>query len=127
MKKLTSALCVVLASVSMANAAQYLQASSTITQCPGTEPEVVKIDVTDGANGITLENDKITANEAGTYLVVAAPQVGREDAGPLGCFDLWLRLNGSDVSNSNVQLCQDAGSHGQGRHYLAGNTPTSGG
>ena len=33
MKKLTSTLCVVLASVSMANAAQYLQASSTITQC----------------------------------------------------------------------------------------------
>ena len=25
--------------------AHYLQASSTITQCPGTEPEVVKIDV----------------------------------------------------------------------------------
>ena len=110
MKKLTSALCVVLASVSMANAAQYLQASSTITQCPGTEPELVKIDVTDGADGITLENNKITVNEAGTYLVVAAPQVGREDAGPLGCFDLWLRVNGSDVSNSNVQLCQDAGS-----------------
>ena len=22
----------------------------------------------------------------------------------------WLRVNGSDVSNSNVQLCQDAGS-----------------
>ena len=42
--------------------------------------------------------------------MVAAPQVGREDAGPLGCFDLWLRVNGSDVSNSNVQLCQDAGS-----------------
>ena len=57
-------------------AAHYLQASSTITQCPGTEPEVVKIDVTDGANGITLENDKITANEAGTYLVVAAPPSG---------------------------------------------------
>ena len=104
MKKLTSALCVILASVSMANAAQYLQASSTITQCPGTEPELVKIDVTDGADGITLEDNKITVNEAGTYLVVAAPQVGREDAGPLGCFDLWLRVNGRDVSNSNVQL-----------------------
>ena len=90
--------------------AHYLQASSTITQCPGTEPELVKIDVTDGADGITLENNKITVNEAGTYLVVAAPQVGREDAGPLGCFDLWLRVNGSDVANSNVQLCQDADS-----------------
>ena len=41
---------------------------------------------------------------------MAAPQVGREDAGPYGCFDLWLRVNGADVANSNVQLCQDEGS-----------------
>ena len=31
-------------------------------------------------------------------------------AGPYGCFDLWLRVNGTDVANSNVQLCQDEGS-----------------
>ncbi len=37
-------------------------------------------------------------------------QVGREGGGPLGCFDLWLRVNGKDVANSNVQLCQDADS-----------------
>ena len=36
--------------------------------------------------------------------------VGREGAGPYGCFDLWLRVNGADVANSNVQLCQDEGS-----------------
>ena len=29
---------------------------------------------------------------------------------PNGCFDLWLRVNGTDVANSNVQLCQDEGS-----------------
>ena len=90
--------------------AQYLQASSTITQCPSMTPEVVRIDVTDAANGITLTDNKITVSEAGPYLIVAAPQVGREGAGPLGCFDLWLRVNGSDVANSNVQLCQDSGS-----------------
>ena len=28
----------------------------------------------------------------------------------MGCFDLWLRVNGVDVANSNVQLCQDEGS-----------------
>ena len=110
MRKFISALFVLLASVSMAHADQYLQASSTITQCPGTAPEVVRIDVTDAANGIAMADNKITVSEAGTYLIVAAPQVGREGAGPLGCFDLWLRVNGSDVANSNVQLCQDAGS-----------------
>ena len=110
MRKFISALFVLLASVSIAHADQYLQASSTITQCPGTAPEVVRIDVTDAANGIAMADNKITVSEAGTYLIVAAPQVGREGAGPLGCFDLWLRVNGSDVANSNVQLCQDAGS-----------------
>jgi hypothetical protein len=63
-----------------------------------------------GQSGIALKDNKVTVSEAGPYLIVAAPQVGRADAGPLGCFDLWLRVNGSDVANSNVQLCQDAGS-----------------
>ena len=110
MKKLISTLFVLLASVSVAKADQYLQASSTITQCPGTAPEVVKMDLTDAASGIAMADNKVTVSEAGPYLIVAAPQVGREGAGPLGCFDLWLRVNGSDVANSNVQLCQDDGS-----------------
>ena len=110
MKKIISTLFVLLASVSVANAAEYLQASSTITQCPGAKPEVVKIDVTDAASGVAIKNNKITVSKAGPYLIVAAPQVGREGAGALGCFDLWLRVNGKDVGNSNVQLCQDAGS-----------------
>ena len=92
------------------SAAHYLQASSSITQCPGTAPEVVAMDITDAANAITMTANQITISEAGAYLVVAAPQVGREGAGPLGCFDLWLRVNGTDVGNSNVQLCQDEGS-----------------
>ena len=110
MKKILSTLFVFLASVSMANASQYLQASSTITQCPGKVPEVVKMDIMDAADGLAIKNNKITVSEAGAYLIVAAPQVGREGGGPGGCFDLWLRVNGKDVANSNVQLCQDADS-----------------
>ena len=68
------------------------------------------MDITDAANGLAMMENKITAVEAGAYLIVAAPQVGREGGGPMGCFDLWLRVNGADVSNSNVQLCQDEGS-----------------
>ncbi|MDD9991911.1 MAG: hypothetical protein OXP75_08915, partial [Rhodospirillales bacterium] len=67
-------------------------------------------DIIDAANGVDMANNQITVNEAGPYLIVAAPQVGREGGGPYGCFDLWLRINGADVANSNVQLCQDEGS-----------------
>ena len=109
-KKLFSALVMLVASVGVANASQYLQASSSVSQCPGTAPEVVAMDIVDAANGITLANNRITVGETGPYLIVAAPQVGREGAGPYGCFDLWLRVNGADVANSNVQLCQDEGS-----------------
>ena len=109
-KKLFSTLVMLVASVGVANASQYLQASSSVSQCPGTAPEVVAMDIVDAANGITLANNRITVGETGPYLIVAAPQVGREGAGPYGCFDLWLRVNGADVANSNVQLCQDEGS-----------------
>ena len=109
-KRLFSTLVMLVASVGVANASLYLQASSSVSQCPGTAPEVVAMDIVDAANGITLANNRITVGETGPYLIVAAPQVGREGAGPYGCFDLWLRVNGVDVANSNVQLCQDEGS-----------------
>ena len=63
------------------------------------KPTVVKIDVTDAASGVAMKNNKITVGKAGPYLIVAAPQVGREGGGPLGCFDLWLRVNGKDVGS----------------------------
>ena len=110
MKKLALTLAILVASASVANAAQYLQASSSVTQCPGTVPTLVEMDIIDAAEGVTLANNQISVGEAGPYLIVAAPQVGREGGGPYGCFDLWLRINGADVANSNVQLCQDDGS-----------------
>ena len=110
MKRLLAALVAVAASAGAADAGQYLQASSSVTQCPGTAPTLVEMDIVDAADGVTLKANKVTVGEAGPYLIVAAPQVGREGGGPYGCFDLWLRINGKDVANSNVQLCQDEGS-----------------
>ena len=110
MKKLVLSLVALIASVGVANAGQYLQASSSVTQCPGTAPEVVAMDIIDAAKGVTMANNQITVGKAGPYLIFAAPQVGREGGGAYGCFDLWLRINGADVANSNVQLCQDEGS-----------------
>ena len=109
-KKLFSIVVIAIASVGVANASEYLQASSSVTQCPGSAPEVVAMNIVDAANDITLADNTITVDDSGPYLIVAAPQVGREGAGPYGCFDLWLRINGADVANSNVQLCQDEGS-----------------
>ena len=110
MKKLIFVSLLLVPCLGVASADQFLQASSSITQCPGMAPEVVQLDITDATSGITLADNKVTLSEAGPYLIVAAPQVGREGGGPLGCFDLWLRVNGIDVANSNVQLCQDEGS-----------------
>ena len=110
MKTIIASLFVLVASVSVANAGQYLQASSSVTQCPGTAPEVVAMDIVDAAKGIAMADNQITVGKDGAYLIFAAPQVGREGGGPYGCFDLWLRVNGADVGNSNVQLCQDEGS-----------------
>ena len=107
MKKLVLTAVALVASIGVANASEYLQVSSSITQCPGQEPMLVEMDMIDAANGIALEDNQVTVSEAGPYLIVAAPQVGREGGGPYGCFDLWLRVNGEDVANSNVQLCQD--------------------
>ncbi len=101
MKKLIFVSLLLVPCLGAASADQFLQASSSITQCPGMAPEVVQMDITDAASGITLADNKVTLSEAGPYLIVAAP---------LGCFDLWLRVNGVDVANSNVQLCQDEGS-----------------
>ena len=85
-------------------------ASSSVTQCPGTALTLVQMDIVDATSGITLAENGIAVGEAGPYPIVAAPQVGREGGGPHGCFDPWLRINGKDVANSNVQLCQDEGS-----------------
>ena len=127
MKKLVMTVSVLAACVGLAKADQYLQASSSMTQCPGTAPEVVAMDIIDAAEGITLENNQITVGEGGPYLIVAAPQVGREGGGPYGCFDLWLRINGEDVANSNVQLCQDADSMAKDVIISQGIVPMSAG
>ena len=127
MKKLLAALAAVAVSAGAAAAAQYLQASSSVTQCPGTAPKLVEMDIVDAANGIALKDNKVTIGEDGPYLVVAAPQVGREGGGPYGCFDLWLRVNGKDVANSNVQLCQDEGSRAKDVIVSQGIVPMKGG
>jgi len=48
-------------------------------------------------NSVVVEQD-------GTYLIIASPQVTATKEG--GCFDAWIVVNGQDVQNSGVRLCQ---------------------
>jgi hypothetical protein len=45
----------------------------------------------------------VIINEGGTYLIVAAGQVGKTSGNTTCNVDLWLRQNGEDVANSNTR------------------------
>ena len=84
----------------------WLQSSSSATQFMTTSPTQFTIDQDDGNAQVELNNGNITVNRSGEYLIVAAPQVGRIGVGLQGVvsFKCWLRVNGTDVANSNVLL-----------------------
>ena len=109
------------------SAAHYLQASSSVTQCPGTAPEVVAMDITDAASGVAMAANQMTVSEAGAYLIVAAPQVGSRRRRPLRL----LRSVAARQRHRRRQLQRPAlpgrGEHGQGRHHLAGHRAARGG
>ena len=83
--------------------ADWLQASGSTTQTITTTPAPAIIDQLDGASGFTVVDDtRAVAAAAGDYLVVHAPQFGTVCNGKPGYATAWLRINGADVSNSNV-------------------------
>ena len=86
---------------------EFAQIISTIDQRPNTtEPVPVFMDQNDAISGIEHSNDHpadIRIVESGTYVIIAAPQVGRTSGGEARNVDFWLRKNGADISNSNVR------------------------
>lgn len=86
----------------------WIQASGSRTQVlkASTTPERVIIDNTDEASGIeNLNEGEFKVADGGAYFVMAAPQVGRKAQGrPVANLRCWLRVNGSNVSNSDVLL-----------------------
>jgi hypothetical protein len=84
----------------------WLRASSTTTQrIRETDVgQVIILDHVDGAQGVTLDTltGKITVSQECQYVVIAAPQVGREKHGLNADFRSWLRVNGMDVPNTNT-------------------------
>jgi hypothetical protein len=86
---------------------EYAQIISTIDQRPDTtEPVPIFMDQNDAISGIEHTNEHpadVRIVEPGTYVVIAAPQVGRTSGNGQGHVDFWLRKNGTDIPNSNVR------------------------
>ena len=86
----------------------WLQASSKVTQRIREDNvgQAVILDILDDASGISLDTTTgaITVEQEADYLIVSAPQVGRENPGDTANFRCWLRLNGTNVPDSNVLL-----------------------
>jgi hypothetical protein len=73
-----------------------------------TKPVYVNMNSNDYINGgITHSSTRnaadVIVNEAGTYLIVAAGQVGKTSGNTTCNVDLWLRQNGEHVANSNTR------------------------
>ncbi len=88
-------------------AVEYAQIISTLDQRPETtDPVPVFMDQNDAISGIEHSIDHpadIKIAESGTYVVIAAPQVGRTSGDTPGHVDFWLRKNNKDIPNSNVR------------------------
>jgi hypothetical protein len=86
---------------------EFAQIISTLDQRPNTlEPMPVFMDQNDAISGIEHTNEHpadIRIVESGTYVLIAAPQVGRTSGNGPGSVDFWLRKNGTDIPNSNVR------------------------
>jgi len=87
-------------------AAQLSHTKSIVPQV--TKPVYVIMDSNDYINGgithsSTRNSDDVVVNQDGTYLIVAAGQVGKTSGNTTCNVDLWLSQNGEFVANSNTR------------------------
>lgn len=86
---------------------EFAQIISTLDQRPETtEPVPIFMDQNDAISGIehSVEHPAdIRISESGTYVLIAAPQVGRKTGKGCSAIDFWLRRNNRDIPNSNVR------------------------
>ena len=87
---------------------EFAQIISTQDQRPDTtDPVPVLMDQNDAISGIEHSSDNpgdIRIIESGTYVVIAAPQVGRTSGDERRNVDFWFRKNGNDIPDSNVRI-----------------------
>ena len=86
---------------------EFAQIISTLDQRPETlDPVPVFMDQNDAIAGIEHSSEHptdIRILESGTYVLIAAPQVGRKSGNGPSSIDFWLRKNNMDIPNSNVR------------------------
>jgi len=86
---------------------EFAQIISSLDQRPDTtEPVPVFMDQNDAISGIEHSNEHpgdIHITVSGTYVVIAALQVGRTSGEGARYIDFWLRRNGTDIPNSTVR------------------------
>lgn len=86
---------------------EYAQIISTLDQRPETmEPMPVFMDQNDEISGINHSTEHpadVRIETSGTYVLIAAPQIGRRSGNTPGYVDFWLRKNGLDIPNSTVR------------------------
>jgi len=91
----------------------FAQLSSNVDQEPTvTDPVVITFEVQDNIQGLThsttVNPAEITIDTAGTYFVMAQPQVGKDSGGAAQTLNVFMQLDtGSgfaDVPNSNIKI-----------------------
>ena len=94
---------------------EFAQIISTLDQRPETtDPVPVFMDQNDAISGIghSIEHPAdVRIEESGTYVLIAAPQVGRTSGNGPSSVDFWLRKNGQDIPNSNVRAVVNDDDH----------------
>ena len=94
---------------------EFAQIISTLDQRPNTkDPVPIFMDQNDAISGIEHSNEHpadIRILESGTYVLIAAPQVGRTSGNGPSSIDFWLRKNGTDIQNSNVRTVVNNDNH----------------
>lgn len=76
----------------------------------GNENLAVKLDTTDVSSGITVQNDtfgnptKIVVSNSGVYDFQFSAQLRKTQGGSAQQIYIWLRVDGTDVPDSNTQL-----------------------
>jgi hypothetical protein len=94
-----------------AGSGAYAQLSSATNQFYNDgKPHLEEFEIRDGAKDIDFDPrvsvTDITAVKTGSYLLIAAPQVGFA-TDSISCVNMWMKINGNDVNNSNIRLCND--------------------
>lgn len=63
-------------------------------------PTIIPLAVTDLGRNMALASNRVTLNNAGTYVITATTQLSNPDVTNDDYFILWLKVNGADLAYS---------------------------